>query len=811
MYRPKPHILISIAPDGSGSVKQYDNYATAKVAYNALPTGTISAFIYAKPNKSLAFGAIGSPPPVVNKLDFVPSQNATAIFNVGNRDYTVPHPSVAAFGSGGAGWPGMPPLPRLPKPDDFDPFSNYNQWVTFCRANPLCPQCTTNDNPAFNTYISSRCEVVTQSDAYNESYTGSMAAIVTRADGLGETFEVTEDNAHGCWYPAGYVEKVDVDSLITVDAPTKVIMSLDYSGTVTAIAFRVQTLLQQSWRDSVADGSGNWISVNVNGIFDDNNGNQNTGGSTRLRKYLDGEVPYKGLSIGVRAGYPPSAGYPVTYKVAGDDTIHSGRWDVFIADPNGNPPTAEWTFVPSDPNQPPPDPCELRNMVGNPATGTDEYPCDTTTTSIKEEETEDVIINAETYITGDRVRYGMSRNGVEDWGPWGAWVYTPIGNLITEDEYNYYKSDGVGGYTTESKEPPPPPPPCEDSGLHTDEEGWTYDGCNWSYTAPEPPTGYEGEEAYITIPTGASVLSATRVRPVYASGAPGEWTPWNYTASGTLYGSDSSYNYYSDGAGGYTSEPISPPPCDSYGTNLGVDPNNSCDNLYADGTCGTYTSSNGSCDPPPPCDSAGYHYSNNGPYFVNADPGCGSVEIGYYYENVYADGSCGTYTTEEYTYNSGDFTTCNGYIYSVDSAGNISQRPECEDSSLYSGQSGWSYDGCHWSYSEPCPSAGGYAYNAGDYNYYHDGACGYYQGEYTGSSCEVWGISTGQTGSEPINIDLGCGTISVGNTPWEQYHDGTCGTYTSYGSPTYDYGYGSYLGYCNGFDYYSDGGSGYYN
>lgn len=27
-------------------------------------------------------------------------------------------------------------------------------------------------------------------------------------------------------------------------------------------------------------------------------------------------------------------------------------------------------------------------------------------------------------------------------------------------------------------------PPCEDSGLHSGEEGWTYDGCHWSYTPP---------------------------------------------------------------------------------------------------------------------------------------------------------------------------------------------------------------------------------------------------------------------------------------------------------------------------------------
>ena len=28
------------------------------------------------------------------------------------------------------------------------------------------------------------------------------------------------------------------------------------------------------------------------------------------------------------------------------------------------------------------------------------------------------------------------------------------------------------------------PPPCEDSSLHAGEEGWTYDGCHWSWSQP---------------------------------------------------------------------------------------------------------------------------------------------------------------------------------------------------------------------------------------------------------------------------------------------------------------------------------------
>jgi hypothetical protein len=147
---------------------------------------------------------------------------------------------------------------------------------------------------------------------------------------------------------------------------------------------------------------------------------------------------------------------------------------------------------------------------------------------------------------------------------------------------------------------------------------------------------------------------------------------------------------------------------------------------------------------------------------------------------------CGTYTTNEYTYNPGDFATCNGYIHSVDSAGNISQRPETT-----------------------CPDAGQYEYTDGDYTYYTDGNCGTYS-VFTGT-CSSYGLSTGAFGTDSIFAEVyECFSIEVGTTSWEDFHDGTCGTYRSYQSPTYFYSYGSYLGNCNGYDYYSDGGSGYY-
>jgi hypothetical protein len=402
----------------------------------------------------------------------------------------------------------------------------------------------------------------------------------------------------------------------------------------------------------------------------------------------------------------------------------------------------------------------------------------------------------------------------------GEWVYDyyPNGTILDEDSENYYKADGLGSYYAESKNTTP----CDPADTLVNEnatEPITYDaGCGeWeigtltynvyadgncsfydvtvgsSYNAgvigtcngntysvdssgtvtSEPIiSGYEGEEAYITIPTGASVLSGTRVRPQYASGSVGEWTPWNYTTSGTLYGSDSSYNYYSDGAGSYTSEAISNP-----------------------------------------CDSSGYHYSNNGPYDLMYDAGCGSVQIGIYYENTYADGNCGTYMTTDKSSTPGDFTTCNGNIYTVDSTGNVTSRPECEDSNLHSGESGWSYDGCHWSYFNPCDSSGT-DYGVDPYNscqnIYADGNCGTYTSD--NGSCPVCDSSGNYigSGSEPTYYNSDCGPLQTGYIDYMEYADGTCGTYRNYSTMNTYYGGGTFIGECNGYYYYSDGSGGAY-
>jgi hypothetical protein len=81
-------------------------------------------------------------------------------------------------------------------------------------------------------------------------------------------------------------------------------------------------------------------------------------------------------------------------------------------------------------------------------------------------------------------------------------------------------------------------------------------------------------------------------------------------------------------------------------------------------------------EPPPPCDPDGTFISQRTVGDVMYDAGCGPIQIGYTYANTLADGSCGTREETFNQCNVGDFTTCNGYIYSSDAECNVTSRPE---------------------------------------------------------------------------------------------------------------------------------------
>jgi hypothetical protein len=91
----------------------------------------------------------------------------------------------------------------------------------------------------------------------------------------------------------------------------------------------------------------------------------------------------------------------------------------------------------------------------------------------------------------------------------------------------------------------------------------------------------------------------------------------------------------------------------------------------------------------------------------------------------------------------------------------------------------------------------------GTYNYYSDGAGGYYTQQCLSAGTVYYSFST------PITVSVDpAGSWTVGSTTKTVYADGVCGTYEE---TTTDFvSYGTFLGSYGGSDYYSDGAGGYY-
>ena len=191
---------------------------------------------------------------------------------------------------------------------------------------------------------------------------------------------------------------------------------------------------------------------------------------------------------------------------------------------------------------------------------------------------------------------------------------------------------------------------------------------------------------------------------VYADGNCGTYnqnTGNEYLPYGTLLGSDSTYNYYSDGAGWYYKELIEDG-CDSNGTFIssssepiiagGWTVGTATINVYADGNCGTYQdSSNSYLSYGTFLGSDGtynYYSDGSGGYYTELiGGGCdsngtfissssepiiaGGWTVGTTTINVYADGNCGTYQDSSNSYLSyGTFLGSDGtYNYYSDGSG----------------------------------------------------------------------------------------------------------------------------------------------
>jgi hypothetical protein len=235
----------------------------------------------------------------------------------------------------------------------------------------------------------------------------------------------------------------------------------------------------------------------------------------------------------------------------------------------------------------------------------------------------------------------------------------------------------------------------------------------------------------------------------YANGSCGEYFSGTseYAPYGTYITNCDGYNYYSNGTGGYYSESTGGT-CDPMGTNLGT---------------------------------------TSGDLYVYISEAGGSYVAGTYTADVIADGNCGSNNENQsnnwYAYGTQIHTDGN-YNYYSDGAGSyyaeaIDPNP-CEDPNLHSGEDGWSYDGCHWSYTDPNPGCSG---------------------------------NTGMTGSNDIIVYIYemANSYSVGTEYTYEYYNSDCTT--SWGTSSTEYlPYGTYIAGTdgNGNNYYSNGSGGYY-
>lgn len=355
-------------------------------------------------------------------------------------------------------------------------------------------------------------------------------------------------------------------------------------------------------------------------------------------------------------------------------------------------------------------------------------------------------------------------------------TYLPVGDLIVVINEENYRSDGNGGYNI--------------------------------YPIAGQQIGSSEQNVYVTITEESQqAVVGTRQQASFTDGFGGSYDAFGETTY-YPYGTDiydtgaGGTRYFSDGLGGYLSESI---PCDDAGTVIQTLPTgtesifitevsetvNIGDNFaktYADGFCGTYTENitefyaygfpltvgnglsffadgaGGYYYESVGCDPMGYlvSSSNIGQQEIYINEIYSNVSAGDIYENIYADGFCGTYTenpTEWYVY---------GTLLTSDSSNNY----------YSSGDGGYYY--------EPIDNGGG----GGD------------------GGCDPSGTYIDGT-SEPNYIFISelSNSYENGSNYSNTYADGNCGSYTESGTSYQEDGYE--FGRDDSYSYLSDGVGGY--
>jgi len=801
MYRPKPHILISINSDGSGSIKQYDSYQDAKAAYNALSSGTISAFIYAKPNKSLGSGAIGSPLAIPAKVEFTKVQNATAVYNSGNPSYSAPHPSIVQYNSPGAPIQ-TPPLPRIVDPGVFGGSEEYRAWQIFCSAHPTHPECTLPGNPVFGTLLGAGCQISQGSFSdENERDWLNVAPIkeVRYADGRGGEFTenpyAINSKEGGCFWPQGYATEginsmTYYDNMVTIPECLINVAIMTYTTGGGWMPIR-DTFLADCWSYyGGQDGQGNQKELVVVGVNKIGLGPHKGLIDYNTRSYLrdvNGNLHDKSVN-----------GFVVTNEPT-EKEVHTGRWYVdfnyYLSQLPENTEVGQNigsyprrvrirfkykpTTNPISPFETVPSASKAGRAVINSFSG--ELDGIDSTETIQplveyEYEYQNVFISEVGYDAPCAQKQKATITDVVD-GPyvsgWSDMEYYVAGTTLASDSVNYYKADGVGGYYAEPI--PDPPPECPLEGTYLD---------------------YGDRPIYLTVDADncPSVELGSQHFDIYADGVcgtyeePGQST---YSPNGTYLTHGTNYNYFSTGDGGYYTEPrvVNPPS----GTELGT----FTDQPIYDSESGfqvgyqhspDIADGNGGSTP----GAGSFFYSGNGTFLGIANG------LDYYsngtggsYSQPHTYEPYGTYITSVYepyfiNIGYGDWFSGNQYndVFADGSGGSYSIN-----GSNTMGQTGWFPDG---------------AFLGTDFQgapFFANGSGLWYSPAYLSI-----GTVLGYPNYVAENHDAGCGIMWLGYNQYTQYADGKGGSFETLVDHYWSNGF---IGQCNGYNYYANGNGGY--
>ena len=671
-YRPNHPVIIVVNANGGGYVKQFDTMSEAKDFYKTITTDGV-AYLYAAPKASLGFGSASDSIP---EYDNGMTYGTGALVKLNGTVYKL----INFIGAGGYGpvshpaaWTTNVTLPPPPPPisstglDDGESKGmafNVNQL-----ANGSSPFADAND-----TLLSTveECQFTIGYDMDGTSFNGPYSKVNKKTFSSGRVeYQLLGAGLSPCFYPNGY--RIDYQDIISeFKLETKIIYSLDFGGTVYGPYYNPRYITKSPRTYVVADGNGGTTEVKETGVKrrEDKDGRY----QTTWFNYAVGDAPYKFdselLSITDQIGQPiPNGRHLVTYKVNGDERIHSGAWVGRID--NVQEGTVVWKFEAETPDQPPPPPCSVRRPLINPVNGgvTDE--CDPTIVypfSVYENCAEPIVVQIEgvSVTLGTNTKRGMDNGyGEVIWGQCTGMVYVPNGQLVHDGLDYYYYSNGAGSYTIEAKQNT-----CPAAGTSI---------------------GRVTTELTITINAGTYTIAYQHEDTIADGncGSSGIEISSEYVPNGTLLTQDSTYRYYSNGAGSYYTEEVNTVP--PYGTELSTD---------------------------------------SGSYTVNV--GCGDYVVGSYSSTTYADGMGGSYSTGGNSYHSSGtlIGNCNDYNYYSNGQGGSYQGE-------YTGQSGGGGGSSHPSYGTTTGNSGsgdnsininGAYYQNGTYSYteYHDGNGGFY-------------------------------------------------------------------------------------